>query len=339
MKTILTVNGPVDVNACKMALSHEHIFIDLTNQSAPSACPDKISAADRAELQRDPYCRKDNLLLDDFETAVSEGKVLLDSGCDTVVDCTTDEIGRDPLLLKKFADASGLNVVAGCGWYTGDTHSKATLEKSVEQLAEELLDEVVNGIGDTGIRPGVIGEIGTSKTILPCEWRCLEAAAMVQKKCDLAMQVHIYPWSVNGLDVAEFLISLGVAPDRIVICHPDIAPDYSYITALFKRGVWVEMDNFGKEFTPAEGGFADGAFATDEVRADIAVRCIKDGFGKQLLLTNDICLKCMLSQYGGRGYNHVFADILPMIVEKGIPEEYLKSQIMHSNPLNMLAGK
>ena len=47
----------------------------------------------------------------------------------------------------------------------------------------------------------------------------------------------------------------------------------------------------------------------------------------------------MLRQYGGRGYSHVFDDILPLIVEKGIPEEYLKYQIMHSNPLDMLAGK
>jgi predicted metal-dependent phosphotriesterase family hydrolase len=47
----------------------------------------------------------------------------------------------------------------------------------------------------------------------------------------------------------------------------------------------------------------------------------------------------MLNQYGGKGYNHVFADILPMIIEKGISEEYLKSQIMHNNPLDMLAGK
>jgi phosphotriesterase-related protein len=156
-----------------------------------------------------------------------------------------------------------LYVIAGCAWYTGDTHSKSTLEKSVEQLAEELLDEIVNGIGSTSIRPGVIGEIGTSKTILPGEWRCLETAAIVQKQCNLAMQVHIYPWPKNGLEVTDFLLAQGVAPDRIVICHSDIAPDYNYITALFKRGIWVEMDNLGKEFTPADGGFANGTFATD----------------------------------------------------------------------------
>ena len=339
MKNILTVNGPVNVNDCQMVLSHEHVFIDLTNQAAASAVSDKISISDRDTLLNDPYCMKDNLLLDNMETAVAEGKSLLALGCNTIVDCTTGEIGRDPVLLKKFADASGLHVVTGCGWYTGDTHSRETLEKSTDQLAEELLDEVVNGIGDTGIRPGVIGEIGTSKTILPQEWKALEAAAKVQKKCDLALQVHIYPWSTNGLAVADFLQALGVAPGRIVICHPDIAPDYGYITALFKRGVWVEMDNFGKEFTPESNGFAGGNFASDKVRAEIAAQIIRDGFGGQLLLTNDICLKCMLNQYGGRGYSHVFADILPMIVEKGIPEEYLKSQIMHRNPLVMLAGK
>ena len=339
MKKIITVNGAVDAEQCKMVLSHEHLFIDLTNQAAPGAAEQKITSADRQKLLCDPYCMKDNLLVDDFSTAAAEAAALTASGCNTVVDCTPEAIGRDPYLLKRLADVSGLNIVAGCGWYTGDTHPQEVKDLPVSALAERLMQEVTCGIGSSGIKPGVIGEIGTSREITPYEWKALEAAAIVQKDTNLALQVHIFPWSVNGLQVTDFLFKLGVAPDRIVICHSDIAPDYDYITSLLKRGVFVEMDNFGKEFTPAAGGFAAGDFAKDTLRAEIAARIIHDGFGSQLLLTNDICLKCMLKNAGGAGYTHVFDNILPMISSCGIPPEYLKSTVMRSNPLDMLTGK
>ena len=339
MKKIITVTGEVDTKDCGMVLSHEHLFIDLTNQAAPGAATAKITPADRPRLLCDPYCMRDNLLIDEISAANEEIQSLLAAGCNTIVDCSLREIGRDPLKLKKLAETSGARIIMGCGWYTGDTHPREIREASAEMLAEQLLNEINNGAEGTGIRPGIIGEIGTSKEITPSEWRSLEAAAVCQKASGLALMVHIYPWCSNGLDVTKFLTEKGVSPDRIVICHSDVTPDHTYIRQLLELGVWVELDNFGKEFTPAPGGFAAGIFVKDTERAALAAKIINDGFGSQLLLTNDICLKCMLRSCGGEGYTHIFNNILPLIAAEGIDLDYLEKEIMHTNPLAMLSGR
>ena len=135
------------------------------------------------------------------------------------------------------------------------------------------------------------------------------------------------------------MIQWGTAPDRIVICHSDVEPDRNYILELLKLGVFVQLDNFGKEFTPAAGGFAAGNFVRDSQRVELAAWIIRSGYGKQLLLTNDICLKCMLKQFGGSGYSHIFENILPALEGQGIEREYLQEVILRENPLRMLTGE
>ena len=335
MMKIQTVNGAIPATDCSMILSHEHLFIDLRNQASAESLLRPVTPDDRQLLMCDPYSIRDNLLIDNFDTAADECRKLLTAGCNLVVDCTTNEIGRDPELLKKLSDVSGMNIVMGCGFYTGDTHREDFLQSSIEEAAEKLLFEIENGIG--GIKPGVIGEIGTGKSILPGEYKALQVASIVQKKCGLTVQVHIYPWSTNGLEVVDILTGNGVAPEKIVICHSDVEFDRDYIFELLKLGVFVEFDNFGKEFTPADGGFSSGHFAKDTERCRVAADIIRCGYGKQLLLTNDICLKCMLSDFGGYGYSHIFADIIPMLCREGIEKEYIREIILRENPLKMLA--
>lgn len=334
MKSIMTVTGSVAPDACKMVLSHEHLFIDLRHQAAPGTPDRALTPADHADLMCDPYALRDNLLLDDFAAALDECGELLGFGCDTVVDCSTGEIGRDPAALVRLARASGMKIVMGCGYYTDDTHTAQFNAAGEDELVAGLLDEITRGVD--GVRPGIIGEIGTSREILPGEFKALRVAARCQRACGLSVQIHIYPWSTNGLTALETLTSLGVPPERIVICHSDVAPDREYIAALLRAGVYVQLDNFGKEFTPRGKGFAAGSFAKDAERVDLAAWIIDSGFGDQLLLTNDICLKCMLRSRGGAGYRHIFADIVPMLAAHGVPEDYIKNRILRENPLRML---
>ena len=336
MKHLVTVTGEAAPEACRMALSHEHFFIDLRGQAAPGAQKRPLTAADRPRLLCDPYCLTDNLVLDDGETALEEAEALLQCGCDTVVECSTPDIGRDPAGLRRLAEKSGLKIVMGCGHYTADTHPAGFDALSEEAVAEALIAEIEQGV--QGVRPGIIGEIGTSREILPAEAKALRAAAAAHRASGLAVQVHIYPWSENGTEAAEMLISSGVDPRKIVICHSDAEPCWTYITELLRMGVFVELDNFGKEFTPEAGGFAGGRFIPDRERAALAAKIIDAGYGSQLLLTNDICLKCMLKRYGGDGYVRIFREIVPMIAAHGIPEAYLRETILRENPLRMLAG-
>lgn len=338
MKEIMTVTGPVEAGSCGMALAHEHWFIDLRNQASAQAGESGVRKADHDRLMKDPYCLKDNLLLDDLDLAVREAEELKKNGCDTVVDCTVNGIGRELVRLRELAKRTGLKIVAGCGWYTDDTHPDDLRKRTAEDLAAELVAEICRGAGDSGIRPGIIGEIGTGKRITDGERKVLAAAALAQKETGLALQVHIYPWSDNGRAAVRELFRYKVAPERIVVCHSDVQPDRDYIFDLLRSGVYVELDNFGKEFTPAENGFADGIFITDHERAALAAEIVRRGFGKQLLLTSDICLKCMLTEYGGRGYSHIFRDMIPVMAAQGIPEDYLRGAVLHENPLRMLTG-
>ncbi len=337
-RAIQTVAGAVSTASCGMVLSHEHLFIDLRNQAAPGALERPLASEDRPALMRDPYSMRDNLAVDDYAGALAECMELKRLGCDTVVDCTTAQIGRDARLLRQLALESGMNIVMGCGYYTGDTHDDAFLSMGEEDAAEAILRDCRDGVCD-GIRAGVIGEIGTSKEILPGERKALVAAAKAQVACGFAVQVHIYPWCSNGLEAAEILMNNGVAPSRIVICHSDVEPNREYILSLLKKGVYVELDNFGKEFTPAPGGFAAGRFISDVERVELAAWIIKSGYERQLLLTNDICLKCLLKKHGGAGYRHIFADIIPMLVEKGISRELVTELVLRENPLRMLTGE
>ena len=68
----------------------------------------------------------------------------------------------------------------GGGWYrTAYYPPEAMIDRrSVDSLAEELVDDATVGVGETGIRIGIIGEIGTDKPWLsPAEERVHRAAA------------------------------------------------------------------------------------------------------------------------------------------------------------------
>jgi len=336
--SIQCVTGPVDPKQVHSVLTHEHFFIDLTHQG-PGADPRPVTPADRARLLRNPYSMRDNLILDDEEAAREECRELAAGGCDLVVDCSNPGCGRQVRKLRKLAERSGVHIVCGCGFYTADTHPADLERQSVDALTEQLLDEIRHGAEGTECKPGIIGEIGTSKEILPGERKALRAAARASRESGLAIQVHIYPWSTNGLEALEILLTEKAAPDRIVICHADVAPNREYILKLLKTGVFVEFDNFGKEFICEPGGFANGAFSKDRERAKLAAELIRLGFSNKLLITNDICLKCMLRSRGGEGYTHIFRNIVPLIASFGIPEEDILKILLHDNPLRMLAGE
>ena len=338
MAIIQTVCGAIPPSACGMTLAHEHLFIDMTNEAAVGAETRPVESGDFSRLLRDPYCMRDNLLVADEEVALDECRDLATLGCKTVVDCSTAQIGRNPKALKRLSQLSGIQIVMGCGFYTGDTFPAETAEIPAEKLAEGIVEECQNGVDDTGIKPGVLGEFGTSCEILPNELRALEAAAIAHSLTGLPIQAHIYPWCTNGLDVAKFLMERKVSPERIVICHSDVSLDAAYIRALLALGVFVEFDNFGKEFTPAPGAsFAGGNFAKDTERVSLLAELYREGYARQLLATNDICLKCMLRKFGGRGYAHVIRDIPPMLEKLGIPSNEWFAQVMCDNPMRLLS--
>jgi phosphotriesterase-related protein len=343
---VTTVTGPKDANALGIILPHEHLFIDLRNQFSEFDDLEKrrishlpVGAETLGALRSNPYAVKDNLLLDDMEIAVAEVLRFKAVGGGTIVDCTISGIERDARKLRELSLRTGVNVIAGCGYYTYDTHPAEMAEWSPEEIAAQMVRELTVGIDGTGIKAGVIGEIGTSQHIHPNERKVLLAAALAFKETGAPVYVHTYPWGRIGLEVAELLLGRGVDPTKLVICHTDVEPDVDYILALLRLGAWIEFDNFGKEFDidPVDRAFAGGIFISDRERVHLLRRLVERGYAGQLLLTNDICLKQMLHAYGGNGYDHILRNIAPMMRDEGISPEIIDC-IIRENPRQLFGN-
>ena len=342
---IKTVTGVIDRKGLGITATHEHVLLDLTAfyQALPvpgidDPATQKVEMWNLGILSRDCYALKDNLLLADEDVAADELMFFKNAGGNTIVDASLPGIGRNPKALRRIAEKTGLNIIMGTGFYVGETHPKALDSMTDEAIGDLMVGELTEGVD--GICAGYIGEIGISEIFDDKERRVLRAAAIAHKKTGAAINVHINPWTTNGIEAADILLSAGVAPDKICISHVDVENREDYIYALLQKGVYVEFDNFGKEYyirrEVRNSGY--GLFVHDTERVTLLKKLIDDGFVNQLLLACDVCLKNLLHKYGGWGYDHVLSNIVPMMEDEGITQEQILT-MLQKNPADWLCGK
>ena len=183
--------------------------------------------------------------------------------------------------------------------------------------------DILEGIGDTGIKAGLIGEIGTSAVMSDDEKRVLAAAGRVSAETGKAIHVHTDLYTENGFEVIDILTREGASPDKICIDHIDVLIRPDYIRALLERGVYIEFDNFGKEFFVNN----ERRFAYDLERIKVLKTLIDEGWQDKILICNDICLKTMWKKFGGTGYAHILRTVKQMAIENGIPESVYNSML------------
>ena len=344
MRKLNTVRGVISAEEVDLICPHEHLFIDMTHEAVePKTEEEKeffygeIQMKDLGVLHRNPYILYDNLLLQDVDLAVEETNCLADYGCNLLVDVTTVGVGRDMMKLKEFCKKSKLNVIAGTGLFVHDALPEMYEHMTVQQIADWMINEIRNGHCDTGIKPGVIGEIGVSEKIYPIEEKSIRAAAIASVATDLPIYLHTYPWNRVALDAVKMLIADGVKPENICICHLDVTFDDEYMRQVLDLGIYLEFDNLSKEFffEPQEGSFAGGPFETDVARVHKIKELIAEGYIGQLLLANDLCLKGSLHHFGGVGYDHAFRNFVPMMRLYGISEADIH-KIVYENPKRFL---
>lgn len=347
MQTIETVLGPIDQSQLGIIAPHEHLFIDLTfeaikpnNEEALALFESSVGINNIDILRRNPFLVKDNMVLGDFDTAVYEMRRYKKAGGSTLVDLTNIGINRDLKKIREVSKLSGVNVIAGCGLYTGLTIPEPYRSMSAEKIADLMIDEIKNGDPETGIKPGVIGEIGTSEVLDEVEIRGLLSAAWANQETKLPIYIHTYSWSQVSLEAIKILTKEGVRPDQICICHLDVEFDYDYLCKVFDTGVYAMFDNFGKEyyFPKQDAVFAGGPFAMDLDRVRMIIRMVKENHTDRLMLATDVCLKSLLHTYGGWSYDHVFTNIVPMMANEGISEADI-DMIIRKNPERFICSR
>ena len=337
---IQTVTGWIENSQVERVLPHEHILCDLRKLVAPldnGIFYDKVALSNYGALSRNPYAVLDNAVLDDRQTAISEMEGLMNVGFNLIADATTSDFGRDIHFFRELTEKTGIHIVAGTGNYTDAAVSAEFKSKSVAEMRQIILDELLVGIDGTDSKAGMIGEIGSSDKMTEAELKFIQAAAEAQHETGFGMHIHACLWNREGLNALDHAVACGADATKVCVDHSDVLLDEEYMLGIVDRGAYVEFDNFGKEYYVDRWNrnLLQGSFAYDKERVQMIKKLIDRGYLNQILITNDICLKSMLHNYGGWGYDHIGVNILPMMEDFGITPEQINT-ITRENAIRFL---
>lgn len=300
----MTVTGPVAISELGKVQMHEHLICDLEHSKAGLVAG-----------------------LNDVDLASEELGLFRRAGGTTVVECTNRGVGRNVQALKRISEATGVNIIASTGYYTEPYYPHEVFDLTIPELAQVMIDEIVSGIDDTGVRAGIIAEIGSRRRCLsPAEERVFRAAGRAQRATGLAVSTHTYDGAELALQQVDVLMDEGVAADRIIIGHLGDWRTVDYFCEIASRGVYIQFDHIGME-----------ELQSDIERARSIREMVDHGFAPQVLLSSDVCYKRHLHKFGGFGYDHLLREFVPMLLEVGVSAKDVDGMLT-KNPARALGS-
>lgn len=219
-----TVRGPIFASALGTTLVHEHVLVDFGG----------AAVASRARYDADEV----------FRTALPRLEELRRRGCRTLVECTPAYLGRDPLLLQRLAEASGLQILTNTGYY-GAARDIAVpahaWQETAERLAARWIAEAEQGIEGTGIRPAFVKSGVDAGPLSAIDRKLVEAAALTHRATSLPLAIHTGDGRA-ALDILDVLARHGVPPEAYVWVHAQNEDDRATRAWAAQQGAWVELD-------------------------------------------------------------------------------------------------
>ena len=304
--SIQTVLGPIEPADLGVTLMHEHTLMDAWEWGGRLGYDSTV---------------------DDEELLVEELAFYRDAGGSALVDVTPIGLRRDPSGMRRLAEATGLHIIMGCGWYRERVYPAYIHELSTNALADLLVKEVEEGV-EGGIRPGIIGEIGTERFhVTPAEEKVFRAAARAQRVTGATVTTHTTHFGDLAHEQMDILLEEGVPPERIVIGHLGERRGVKGELAIAERGVYVEIDHVGR---PASAGTQP-----EWRRARNVAELVQAGYLERVLISMDICANSLLRWNGGHGFDYLLTTFVPLLREEGLTEEEIRI-ILVDNPIRVL---
>lgn len=302
---VQTVRGPVDPKSLGVTLMHEHILVDFIG-------------ADR--VSRDRYDPEEV-----FQVALPHLRRLRELGCQTLVECTPMFLGRDPVLLRRLSEASGLHLITNTGLYKAPYLPAYAEAEDAGALAARWLAEVRDGIEGTGIRPGFIKIAANEGPLIPVQEKIVRAAARVSRAIGLPIASHTTQGK-TALQELDLLAAEGVAADAFIWVHAHAEPDPGLHLRAARRGAWVEFDGIAPE--------------TVAQHVELVMAMHRAGLSRRVLLSHDAGWYHVGEPGGGayRGYDTLFTQFLPALRRAG-GSEALEKQLLVTNPAAALTPR
>ncbi len=210
-KRAQTVLGLVHPEDLGITLPHEHLLIDMaiwfvepTEPELKQLAFEPVSFENISWIMYNQYNNLDNVRLLDEDLAIKEVMLFKKEGGGTIVDVTSASLSRDVLALNRISQATGLNIIMGSGHYVVSEGGRQELDRKTEdEIAEEIVRDILVGVGNTAIRAGIIGEIGCSWPLQDREKKCcglLLAHKSAQERPSPFIQVatRVLPWKLSG---------------------------------------------------------------------------------------------------------------------------------------------
>jgi phosphotriesterase-related protein len=325
VKSVETVTGPISVEQIGKTLIHEHFVFGYPGYQGDVT----LGAFNEEEA---------------LEAAVGAARQMMSYGIQTVVDPTPNECGRNPLFLKKISEATGLQIICATGYYYEGEGAppyfklRQGLGTADEEIYEMFMKEITDGIGGTGIKPGII-KLGSSKDeITEYEKMFFRAAAKVQKETGIVLLTHTQEGTM-GPEQAQLLIELGADPSKIIIGHMCGNTDPSYHKKVMDKGVRIGFDRFGIQV------LVGAPF--DHEREATLLALLDEGYEDQILLSHDsitvwlgrppVMNEQVTEIMGNWHPSHIFENILPALRKNGITEGQIDKMI-GTNAKALFAG-
>jgi phosphotriesterase-related protein len=296
------------VDRLGLTLMHEHVLVDFIGASQVSA---RRYDADHVFATVLPY--------------LTQARAL---GCETLLECTPAYLGRDPRLLRRLSEASGVHIVSNTGYYGAAKDKHLPLHaftETAEQLARRWIREAERGIDGTSIRPGFM-KIGVDEgTLSEIDGKLVRAAALTHRETGLLIASHTST-GVAAMETIALLDGAGVPPSALIWVHAQSERDEAFHTRAASDGAWVEFD---------------GLSATTIARhVDLVVRMKAQGLLGHVLLSHDAGWYHVGEPWGGqfRAFDTLFTAFVPALRGAGFDDTEIR-QLLVTNPRRALAGE
>ncbi|MFJ0491207.1 phosphotriesterase-related protein [Citrobacter werkmanii] len=276
---------------------HEHLHIDLSG------------------FKNNLDCR-----LDQYDLICQEMKDLRALGVSNIIEMTNRYMGRNPQFMLDLMRDTGINVMACTGYYQDAFFPEHVATRSVEQLAQEMIDEIIIGIDGTELQAGIIAEIGSSEGVItPLEEKVFIAAARAHNETGRPISTHT-SFSTMGLEQLTLLRTYGVDLSRVTVGHCDLKDNLDNILRMIDLGAYVQFDTIGKN-----------SYYPDEKRIGMLHALRNRGLLNRVMLSMDITRRSHLKANGGNGYDYLLTTFIPQLRQSGFSQADVDT-MLRDNP-------
>ncbi|MDN5697389.1 MAG: phosphotriesterase-related protein [Rubrobacter sp.] len=320
-----TVTGEVSSDKLGKTLMHEHFIFGYPGYYADF----NFGGFDREEH---------------MAVALNVAEQAKSRGVQTIVDATPNDCGRDANFLKEASERGGINIVCSTGYYYENEGApayfkfRASLVDAETEIYEMMVHEITEGIGDTGVKAGVIKLASSKDEITPYEAMFFRAGARAQRETGVPIITHTQEGTM-GPEQAELLMAEGADPNRTAIGHMDGNTDVSYHAATLAHGVNIAFDRFGVQ------GIVGAPM--DEMRTTALIGLLGMGHGDNILLSHDkvnvwlgrplVFPEAVADLLKNWHTTHLFDNIVPKLKDAGITEKRIDA-IFDDNVQRLFGG-